>query len=213
MFKRIVENNQDDNFTGIENARKYAKEVEKSSKKRFRGFLKNIDNLSIEGNYLEIGAGSGILATMITERNKNVNITAIEPSSDMITIATECIKNKALESQISFINGNIEDDTLLDKLGKFDLVYSTFSLHHWDNPEKAMKNLIKYVKDDGVLVIYDLKRVCWLYWIPKQTGFFKSIRASYKSYEIKKILNSIGVNKYKIKNIFPFFMQNITIWK
>ncbi len=213
MLKRIVENHQDENFTGIENARKYAEEAEKSSKMRFRGFLKKLAILSIKGKYLEVGAGSGTLAAMIAEHNKNINITAIEISPDMITVGNEYIKKKKLESHVGFINGNIEDDKLLDKLGKFDLVYSTFSLHHWENPEKAIKNLMEYVKDDGILLIYDLKRVWWLYWIPNQNGFFKSIRASYKPYEIKKILSNLCVKKYEIKNVFPFFMQNIIIWK
>jgi len=40
MLKKIVETPQDENFRGIENARRYAKGAEKSSKMRFRGFLK-----------------------------------------------------------------------------------------------------------------------------------------------------------------------------
>lgn len=213
MLKRIVENHQDEHFRGIENAREYAKEAEKSSKMRFRGFLNKLAILNIKGEYLEVGAGTGTLAAMIAKDNRKINITAIEMSPDMIAVGNEYIKKKKLESQVGFINGNIEDDKLLDKLGKFDLVYSTFSLHHWENPEKAIKNLMGYVKAEGVLVLYDLKRVWWLYWIPSQNGFFKSIRASYKPHEIKKMLSNLGVKKYEIKIVFPFFMQNVTIWK
>ena len=213
MLKRIIEDHQNEAFTGIENARKYAEESEKSAKMRFRGFLKKLDDLNLKGKYLEIGAGSGTLAAMIAKRNQNINITAIEISSDMITVANEYIEKESLESQISFIQGDIEDDRLLEKLGQFDLVYSTFSLHHWKDPEIAIKNLMRLVKDNGVLLIYDLKRVWWLYWIRKQSGFFQSIRASYRPNEIKQILENIGVKKYEISNIFPYFMQNITIWK
>ncbi len=38
MLKRIVETHQDENFRGMENARKYAKEAEKSSKCGFVDF-------------------------------------------------------------------------------------------------------------------------------------------------------------------------------
>ncbi|MEA2095451.1 MAG: class I SAM-dependent methyltransferase [Candidatus Cloacimonadota bacterium] len=213
MLERIIESYQNEVFTGMENARKYAEESEKSSKMRFRGFLKKIDKLNIKGNYLEIGAGSGTLAAMIAKRNKDIDITAIEISADMITVANEYIKKESVETQISFIEGNIEDDELSGNLGKFDLVYSTFSLHHWKNPEKAIKKILQYVKEDGVLLIYDLKRVWWLYWIKKDNGFYKSIRASYQPNEIRNILNIIDVKKYEISNIFPYFMQNITIWK
>lgn len=213
MLKRIVEGHQNESFSGIENARKYAEESEKSSKTRFRGLLNKLTDLDIKGNYLEVGAGSGTLAGMIVERDENINITGIEISTDMVTVANEYIKKKGLEKRINIINGDIEDKKLIKELGKFDLIYSTFSLHHWDNPNKVITNLMQYLNDNGVLLIYDLKRVWWLYWVPKQNGFFKSIRASYKPKEIEEILDTIGIKNYKIENIFPFFMQNITIWK
>lgn len=213
MFKRIVEGHQEEYFSGIKNARKYAEESEKSSKMRFRGFLNKLNTFNIKGSYLEIGASSGILSAIIAENNKDVNITAVEISSDMVSVASESINTKKLNSQIQFIAANIEDESVLQKLGKYDLIYSTFSLHHWKNPKKVINNLLRLLNDDGVLMIYDLKRVWWLYWIPKQNGFLKSVRASYRPYEIKKILKNIGINKYEIISIFPFFIQNITIWK
>ena len=97
MLKRIVENHQDENFSGIENARRYAKEAEKSSKMRFRGFLNKLAILNIKGEYLEVGAGTGTLAAMIAKDNTKINITAIEMSSDMITVGNEYIKKKKLE--------------------------------------------------------------------------------------------------------------------
>lgn len=213
MFKRIIEDHQEEYFSGIENARKYAEESEKSSKMRFRGFLNKLNTLNVKGSYLEIGAGCGILAAIIAENNKDVNITAVEISPDMVTVANENIDKKGLNSQIQFMAANIEDESVLQKLRKYDLIYSTFSLHHWENPKKVINILRRLLNDDGVLMIYDLKRVWWLYWIPRQNGFFKSIRASYKPDEIKKTLKDIGINKYEIISIFPFFMQNITIWK
>lgn len=213
MFKRIIEEHQDENFSGIENARKYAKESAESSKMRFRGLLKKLNYLNIKGDYLEIGAGSGILATMIAENNKGVDITAIEISSDMITVANEYLEKKKIKSQIKFIEGNIEDEKLLQKLGKYDLIYSTFSLHHWNNPKKVIIELMKLLNDNGILMIYDLKRAWWLYWIPKQNGFFKSIRAAYTKHEVKEMLRGIDIEKYKIESKFPFFLQNIVIWK
>ena len=94
MLKRIVENHQDEHFRGIENAREYAKEAEKSSKMRFRGFLNKLAILNIKGEYLEVGAGTGTLAAMIAKDNRKINITAIEMSPDMIAVGNEYIKKK-----------------------------------------------------------------------------------------------------------------------
>lgn len=213
MFKRKIEINQEDTFSNIGSAREYSEQSEKSSKMRYGGFLKEINKLKIYGKYLDVGAGSGIVAAMIAEQNRNISITALELSPIMIKIGNEYIKKKELQSQIDFIDGNIENDKLLNKLGQFDLVYSTFSLHHWEDPQKAITNLMKYVKDNGFLIIYDLKRVWWLYCIPKNTGFFTSIRAAYIPNEIKKIMNAVNITQYKIKNVFPCFLQNIIIRK
>jgi 2-polyprenyl-3-methyl-5-hydroxy-6-metoxy-1,4-benzoquinol methylase len=213
MPKRIIEDHQEDFFSGLENARKYAEEAEKSSKMRFRGFLKRLRESNVKGRYLEVGAGSGILATMIAENDRDVSITALDISSDMVSVAGEYIEKKGLQSQILPITGNIEDEDYIRTLGTFDFIYSTFSLHHWSNPVAVIKNLMQLLNDQGILMIYDLKRVWWLYWIPIENGFFKSIRAAYKPDEIRMILQKTTATRYKIETLFPFFLQNITLRK
>jgi 2-polyprenyl-3-methyl-5-hydroxy-6-metoxy-1,4-benzoquinol methylase len=213
MPKRIIEDHQEDFFSGLENARKYAEEAEKSSKMRFRGFLKRLRESNVKGRYLEVGAGSGIMATMIAENDRDVSITALDISSDMVSVAGEYIEKKGLQSQILPITGNIEDEDYIRTLGTFDFIYSTFSLHHWSNPVAVINNLMQLLNDQGILMIYDLKRVWWLYWIPIKNGFFKSIRAAYKPDEIRMILQKTTATRYKIETLFPFFLQNITLRK
>lgn len=213
MFNRIVESDQEDYFVSMENAREYARISEKSAKMRFDGFLKILNSLSIKGNYLEIGAGSGILATMIAENNTDINITATDSSESMLTIAKEYISKKNMDDHIQLVAGNVENEEFLKELKTYDLIYSTFSMHHWKNPGKVILNLLNILNNRGALLIYDLKRVWWLYCIPKQSGFLKSIRASYKPKEIKKLFAEIGIKNYKLTNIFPFFLYNITIKK
>ena len=117
------------------------------------------------------------------------------------------------EGIIKYKIGDACDINSIVDLGKFDLIYSTFTLHHWDNAELAIKNLYSMLNNDGLLFILDLKRVIWLYYIKSQSGFFKSIRAAYRPNEIKTMLNRTGIRNYKIKTIFPFFMQSILIRK
>jgi len=175
--------------------------------------MNKLTTLDVEGRYLEIGAGTGTLATIIAKQNANIDITAIEVSTDMIIVGEEYIKENGVESQVRFVKGDIGSEGLLKSLGKFDLIYSTFSLHHWEDSKEMIENLMQYLNDDGVLLISDLKRVWWLHWVPVQNGLFKSIRAAYRPREIREMLDTIGVRKYEIENVFPFFMQNITIWR
>ncbi len=70
MLKRIIENHQDENFRGMENARKCAKEAEQSSKMRFRGFLKMFSHFSCKTLLFAIRPYDLLYITPIDIRHK-----------------------------------------------------------------------------------------------------------------------------------------------
>jgi len=211
MFKRKVETYQEKAFEGIEAAKQYAEGARKSTF-RYRAFLNHIQSLGIEGRYLDVGAGPGILAGIIAQNNPDVEITALEVSADMVAVGKNYLKSKGLQDQIEFVIGDATDEGLMKELGKFDLVYSTYSLHHWENPRKAIDNFMTSLADKGVLFIYDLRRVWWLYWVPIQNGFFNSIRAAYIRGEIEEMLKGYRPECYEIKTEFPF-MHSVIVRK
>ena len=210
-MKRMVESHQD-YFFDIENANKYLDDAKNASKARFSNFLSALKKLDIKGRYLEIGSGPGILTQVVAIQHPKVEIIANDISPEMIKLAQQDL-DKDLKKRIKYEIGNACDINSLKDLGKFNLIYSTFTLHHWDNAELAIKNLYSMLNDNGLLYIHDLRRVIWLYYIKSDSGFFKSIRAAYKPSEIKILLNKTGIKNYKIKTIFPFFMQSILIKK
>ena len=213
MPKRIE--SHEEAISGTENARQYAEMAKKSAKMMYGSFLKHIKSLDVNGGeYLEVGAGSGILAAMIAEDNPAVHITAVEISPDMVTVAREYIKERQLEDRVCFVVLDAVDGLMMKELGEFDLVYSTLAMHHWKDPEKVISNLLKVVGAGGVLFIHDLRRVWWLYYLPlHNSGFIDSVRAAYMPDEIKTIFWKLGVNRYEIKRSFPYFMQSIIVMK
>ena len=213
MPKRIE--SHEEAISGIENARQYAEMAKKSAKMMYGSFLKHVKSLDVKGGeYLEVGAGPGILAAMIAEDNPDVHITAVEISSDMVTVAREYIEERKLEDRIRFVTLDATDEELMEELGEFDLIYSTLAMHHWKDPEKVISNLLKVVGAEGVLYIHDLRRVWWLYYLPlHNSGFIDSIRAAYTPDEIKTIFRKLGINRYEIKRAFPYFMQSIIVRK
>ena len=211
MFKRIIESHQGEYFSGLDNARMYA-ESAKQSMMRYKAFLRNLQSLYVKGRYLEIGAGPGVLTTEIAKTYPEVEITAVEISQDMVTVGREYVAKNHLEDRIKFVVGDAEDKTIYPSLGKFDLVYCTYTLHHWANPEKAIVNLTNAVTEGGILYLYDLRRVWWLYLFPIKNGFFKSIRASYLPNEMKLMINRLDLENPETKREFPF-MHSIFIRK
>ncbi len=210
-MKRIVEIQQD-YFFETEHATKYLADAKNASKARFSSFLSSLKKLDIKGRYLEVGCGPGILTQFVATQHPNAVITANDISPEMIKLAQQDLAED-LKTRITYKIGDACDINSIVDLGKFDLIYSTFTLHHWDNAELAIKNLYSMLNNDGLLFILDLKRVIWLYHIKSQSGFFMSIRAAYRPGEIKTMLNKTGIKNYKIKTIFPYFMQSILVRK
>ncbi|HEY95799.1 MAG TPA: class I SAM-dependent methyltransferase [Dehalococcoidia bacterium] len=206
MLKRIE--HQEEAIEDVDEVRRYA-EVQRRAKYMYRPLVKELQALHVTGHYLEIGAGPGLLAAMLAVENPNLAITAIDLSSQMADVASEYFRDHHLQERINYIIGDVNDENVVLGLGKFDLVYSTLSLHHWKEPEKSIRNLWRVVKENGTLYIYDFKRVWWLYFLPG-TNF---IKAAYNSGEIEEMLHRSHIKSYKIKTLFPYCVQSIIATK
>ncbi|MCG3212667.1 MAG: Trans-aconitate 2-methyltransferase [Anaerolineae bacterium] len=206
MFERKIEIHRDEAFEGLEAARQYAEAAQKSTR-RYMAFLERLEALSIEGRYLDVGAGPGILTSLVAEKFPWVEITALELSEAMVSMGQDYITHHGLEGQINFVTGDAADEEFIQSLGKFDLIFSTYTLHHWEHPRKVIDNLVTMLADDGLLFLYDLRRVWWMYWVPVNNGFFKSIRGAYVQSEIEELLQDIPSECYDIKHEFPFMVS------
>ena len=201
-MKRIEEH-QEETIKDSESAKEYLNSVLKK-KKMYGNLVKQIKSFSIKGEYLELGSGPCVLTSLIADNIPDIHIKAVDISPHMTKIATDYIKNKHLGNKISVITSDPTDEKELKKLGRFNLIYTTYSMHHWKETEKIIHNMYKILNDKGVLIIADLKRIWWLYYLPIQNNWFiSSIRASYTLSEVKSILNNLDIDRYKIKNLFP----------
>jgi tRNA1(Val) A37 N6-methylase TrmN6 len=111
---------------GIENARRYADEHRKYAKLIYRGALKDSQALNISGRYLEMAAGPGLLAITLAKQNPDITVTAVDLSPDMAAVANEYIIESKLADRIHYVVGDVHDEKLVQGLGKFNLVYSTY---------------------------------------------------------------------------------------
>jgi SAM-dependent methyltransferase len=122
------------------------------------------------------------------------------------------VQAQGLQDRVEFVIGDAADASLIKSLGKFDLIFSTYTLHHWTQPRQVIDNLLAALADTGILFLHDLRRVWWLYWIPSQSGFFKSVRGAYVRQEIEELLTGLNPAGYEIKNEIPF-LQSVIIKK
>jgi SAM-dependent methyltransferase len=168
------------------------------------GFRKLLARQNKSGRFLEIGTGPGYQTAFIAQDHPTSEIVGLEPSTDMVRIATDYVAVKGSGERVRFVDGVVEDDALVSGLGTFDLIYSTFSLHHWTDASKAFRNLFGALKPAGVILIYDFERR-WLtyYLMPGPRGMRESVKASYTREEIEEIVAGLGA-AFTFERRFPY---------
>lgn len=194
-------------ITGTQTTRNYLKMQKILGRFYFKDFFSKFDLLHRTGRFLEVGPGGGYQTAIVAERYKPEEIVGLEYSSDMMKVAEGYMNQKGLE-KIKFVNGAVENTDLIKDLGRFDLVYSTFSLHHWTDPAVGIRNLYESLYEGGILFIYDFFRGGIFYYMKIKRGIWESIRASYTPEEIDKILRDVNIVHYTIsrKNLYMDFV-------
>ena len=109
----------------------------------------NIENFKNK-TFLDVGCGSGLFSICATSLGAKVRSFDYDPDSVDCTkkVFKTHTKKKALVEK-----GDILDKSFIQKLGKFDYVYSWGVLHHTGNLNAALKNIDMLVKKKGKLFI------------------------------------------------------------
>ncbi len=126
-FRRIASNNQ---FL----TKLYFRLTNISVKK-----LKEIPNITMASNVLDIGCGTGETLNYI----KNF----INPNTDLYGVDVE--KNPYLDKNISFSLCDIDNDKLPYEENKFDVVITNFVLEHLKNPQNLFLESFRVLKPGG----------------------------------------------------------------
>ena len=191
-------------ITGQQTTQDYLEMQKKLGRFYLSGFLKLLAKQKKIGRFLEVGSGPGYQTAEVANKNREIAITAVEPSADMITVAKSYIQQQGVGHRVRFVQGSVEDIALIEDLGQFDLIYSTFSLHHWKDPVKVIHHLYRALNDTGVLLIYDFERHWAMYYLPLKQGIIESIRASYTLEEISVMMDELDIEDHAIHRHFPY---------
>ena len=122
----------------------------------FSGIAANVSAHGRPGeDVLEVGCGPGHLSVRLA-RDYDLNVTGLDLDADMIerarlNAARELVKGHAPE----FIVGDVAALPFPD--ASFDLVVSTMSMHHWDDPSAGLADIARVLRPGGRALIWDLK--------------------------------------------------------
>jgi ubiquinone/menaquinone biosynthesis C-methylase UbiE len=107
---------------------------------------------------LDVGCGTGYLLRRLAHRCPGaLEVVGVDPAPGMIEVARGVARN---DTRIEFFDGAAE--LLPFPAGRFDLVVSTTSFHHWSDQRAGLAECHRVMSSGGSLVLTDLFSVLLL---------------------------------------------------
>lgn len=153
VHARGVHGNRPEAFTG-----RASRTYDRAARWLMRGVYRRlaediVDAAPDGGTVLDVGTGPGVLLVEIGRRRPDLRLTGIDLSPDMVEAATRNLR--PLGERASARTADVTDLPFSDD--SFDVVVSSFSLHHWDAPEAAVPELARVLRSGGRLYVYDFR--------------------------------------------------------
>ena len=163
------------------------------------------------GWVLDIGTGPGFLGIEVARRCKEsgCRVVGLDLSGVMLELATRNARRRSLDDQLTWLEADAKRIPFTD--GSFELVVSSDSLHHWQDPVWVFDEIARVLREDGKYLIHDLKRplqwlsrlVSWLIGmtVPRdvRTQYQTSLRAAYTSHELGAILRCSRLKRGELR--------------
>ena len=111
---------------------------------------------SPEARVLDVGCGSGTLATRLA-RDHGLDVTGVDLDPVMVERATaNAFRKDETGRRPSFVVGDVAALPFPDD--SFDLVVSTLSMHHWDDPAAGLADIARVLRPGGRALVWDFGR-------------------------------------------------------
>jgi len=104
---------------------------------------------------VDVGSGPGHLLVEIALVHPFLKLIGVDASAEMVQAATANARQAGLR-QVRFRQGEAQHLPFADD--SVDFVVSSLSLHHWSEPDQALREIHRVLKPGGQMLIFDARR-------------------------------------------------------
>src|SRR5882762_2118452 len=169
MSKSVDLLDQKSHFAFGENWASYAKLLTDDRVEEAISSLRRLVGDDLKGKrFLDIGCGSG-LHSLAALRLGAGEVVALDIDPDSVATTRELLRVKAIGQPWSVMESSIFDP-LIGSMGRFDVVYSWWVLHHTGAVHRALRAAAALVGPGGqfVFALYRRTPLCWFWKIEKR---------------------------------------------
>ncbi len=175
--------------------------------------VRELEKYHPDGVLVDVGCGPGYLIAVVAKSLPQLHLIGVDVAQEMIQQAGSNISSAQTGGRVEFRQGNVQELPFEDNA--VDFVVSTLSLHHWSQPDQALREIRRVLKPQGQFLIFDLRRDArrCFYWILRFAQTFAvpspmrnvneptgSARAAYTPPEVEAFLARTLFQHYKIKS-------------
>ena len=104
--------------------------------------------------YLDVGCGTGDMATEIVRLAPGSKVIGIDPSEGMLEVGREKIKAAGLDQAISLLKGNVLDLQFADN--SFDGAITAFCIRNVTDRKRGLAEMYRVIRPGGLMIILEL---------------------------------------------------------
>lgn len=179
-----------------------------------------------DGLALDLGTGPGYLTVELARCRPGLRVVGLDLAAHMVEKARRYAAWTQLDGRALWPQGDGHRLPFAD--GTFDLVFSSFALHHWDDPLRILDEIARVLKPGGRYYIADLCREPNLFQrlfaygsIPAVSlpfgsyrgygGYYESMRAGYTRAEARALLQCSALPPGEVRLNSTWFVPILTI--
>jgi len=100
--------------------------------------------LKSSASVLDLGAGTGTMSEFAYACRDDLHLTAVDPAEGMLKFSADYIRTcKAYAEELPF------------EVNSFEAILIGEALHHFSDVDRALQEIVRVLKEDGKLFIYD----------------------------------------------------------